>query len=590
MKVTKDFIDISSPHRKWMWILVIIFVTISVFRITSTYHLFNATYDENQHLLSGIELFDRGSYLYGPDHPPLARIAVALGPYLAGTRLSNQQRAYLTDWEQNRAAMEEYEEYSGSISRWHVGTELLHAGQDYFRTLSLARLGILPFFVLTLAITWVWGRAILGDSVAFLSMLLLSTLPSVLGHGGLATTDMVLTCCFLIGVISFSLWLKTPNVFFGSLFGATWGLAALSKFSALLFLPSCAAMIIFWRYLFTRSSVDKTPQRHRTIRKRLSTLFLAGLVAFLVVWAGYSFSLSPLGSRGMRPYGHIDKILGASGTIHNLAYAVVETPVPLGKFVLGVKMQKKRNDEGHMAYLLGNYSLKGWWYYFPIVFAIKTPFPFMFLVIVGFVTLGRFALLNKDWRLLVPILCAVTIMLVVIPAKINIGSRYILPIFPFLALIAGYGAVFLWRLKTRTIATRCAVIILLGWHVVSTTLAHPDYLAYFNEIASNSPERFVVDSDLDWGQDLYRLSVELKKRDIDELALAYFGSEDPKYFGLPLFRILEPYETTTGWVAISMTKLMDVFGNQHDGYAWLQKYKPVAIIGKSIKLYYVPTK
>ena len=125
--------------------------------------------------------------------------------------------------------------------------------------------------------------------------------------------------------------------------------------------------------------------------------------------------------------------------------------------------------------------------------------------------------------------------------------------------------------------------MLLLWHLIAGTVAHPDYLAYFNFLAMGHPERIVVDSDLDWGQDLVRLSKYARKRNITELSLAYFGTADIRRHGLPTIRQLRRNKPTTGWVAISLFSL-----KTNPAYKWLETYEPITTIGKSIRLYYIP--
>jgi hypothetical protein len=127
--------------------------------------------------------------------------------------------------------------------------------------------------------------------------------------------------------------------------------------------------------------------------------------------------------------------------------------------------------------------------------------------------------------------------------------------------------------------------------VTSSIRAHPDYLAYFNELAGQHPERILIDSDLDWGQDLLRLSSALQQRHVEEVSIAYAGSAelDLRQFDLPSFRILAPYEKTRGWIAISLLRLKTGgFGLPDDSFWWLEAYKPVCLVGRSIRLYYVP--
>jgi hypothetical protein len=164
-----------------------------------------------------------------------------------------------------------------------------------------------------------------------------------------------------------------------------------------------------------------------------------------------------------------------------------------------------------------------------------------------------------------------------------------LPLFPFLALTGGIGAVWLWR------RARWAVVVLFLWMAVSTALAHPDYLAYFNELAAAHPDRVLVDSDLDWGQDMGRLSAELRKRNVPYLHMACLYTGDDTRLGLPNWDGLEPYQPVTGWVAVSYTMLKNYGwmvaqqrGRSDLAFSWLDRYQPVARVGHSILLYNIP--
>jgi hypothetical protein len=83
----------------------------------------------------------------------------------------------------------------------------------------------------------------------------------------------------------------------------------------------------------------------------------------------------------------------------------------------------------------------------------------------------------------------------------------------------------MWRSKFSGL-TRSVLIFLLMWYLGATMYSRPDFLAYFNEIAGNEPERITVDSNLDWGQDLHRLSAVVRSMGIDKLSIAYYGSPD----------------------------------------------------------------
>jgi hypothetical protein len=249
-----------------------------------------------------------------------------------------------------------------------------------------------------------------------------------------------------------------------------------------------------------------------------------------------------------------------------------------------------KNRAGHKSYLLGEVRDTGWWYFFPVALAVKTPLAFILLCAAGAFAAPR-APPGPDRRYqLEPLAIATVLLLVCIPSRINIGVRHVLPIYPFLAITAGVGLAWLFRsIRAAPAAALCGAL-LLGWHLVSSVRAHPDYLAYFNELAGDEPERILVDSDLDSGQDLKRLADTLHARGITAVSLAYAGSATVAAHGLPPVRWLEPHQPVKGWVAASLysLKLGSLDRPGHDDFAWLERYAPVASVGKSIRLYYIP--
>jgi hypothetical protein len=121
------------------------------------------------------------------------------------------------------------------------------------------------------------------------------------------------------------------------------------------------------------------------------------------------------------------------------------------------------------------------------------------------------------------------------------------------------------------------------WQLSPLWRAYPDYLPYFNETVAH-PERVLVDSDLDWGQDLHRLELRVAQLHIGHLNLAYRGSADLRREPLPQTHILGPRERVTGWVALSALARTRNLAD----YAWLDAYRPIERVGKTIDLYYIP--
>jgi hypothetical protein len=140
-----------------------------------------------------------------------------------------------------------------------------------------------------------------------------------------------------------------------------------------------------------------------------------------------------------------------------------------------------------------------------------------------------------------------------------------------------------WPRTRAALAAGAALLAIMAWQLSTVWRAYPDYLPYFNEAVAH-PERVLVDSDLDWGQDLYRLEVRAAQRKIPRLSLAYRGTADLAREPLPPYQILPPGQPVSGWVAVSQLARTR---NRAD-YAWLDAYAPLERIGRSIDLYHIP--
>jgi hypothetical protein len=185
-----------------------------------------------------------------------------------------------------------------------------------------------------------------------------------------------------------------------------------------------------------------------------------------------------------------------------------------------------------------------------------------------------------------PLAVVIVILAVAMTSRIHLGVRYILPLYPMLAMIAGIGAGSLFVMRSIKSCILLTIIIIAQLSVVAMNF--PDYLAYFNVFAGAEPERLLVDSDLDWGQDINRVATELRARGIGRVFTALQGSADLSRQGFPAHGDLDWYQPATGWIVISLTQW--AFGTNpppYDGYAWLKAFEPVATIGKTVRLYYV---
>jgi hypothetical protein len=317
---------------------------------------------------------------------------------------------------------------------------------------------------------------------------------------------------------------------------------------------------------------------------------LASLVALIVAVAVYGPRLVYLTTPDLQPSRALDLLGGSSGWLHDAVYHwAAHWRVPLGvqELPLAILGVEWHNEHGHLAYLLGDTSWHGWWYFYPVALAVKTPLP---LLLAGLVGLGMLA--RRGWRerqlglLAAPVAFGTILLFCCLYSHINIGVRHVLVLYPLLAIGAASFVAWTWRLARElpVAAARVArgcVLALLAWQAAIVVLAYPDYLAYFNVTAGDHPETILVDSDLDWGQDLRRLSKELARRNVQSLYLAYRGTADLSREGLPPFQPLRANRPVSGWIAIDMLSLKE----GRDDLGWLTSHTPVMRVGKSIDLY-----
>jgi hypothetical protein len=225
-------------------------------------------------------------------------------------------------------------------------------------------------------------------------------------------------------------------------------------------------------------------------------------------------------------------------------------------------------------------SQHGWWYFFPVVLAIKTPLAFAALVGVGAAISTR----QRNLPAFECLLAAVAIVLVSLLSNVDIGVRYLLVVYPLLAPLAGLGVVRLWQ------RSRPAAAVLCVWMLAGSIAAHPNYLADFNLLAGSKPERIVTDSDLDWGQDLHFATEMLRRRGVSEAWIAYSGQRNPQRETGIAYRLLAPNTPVTGWVVASVRMVNFESAKARAAgrpgpYEWLEPLQPAMRAGKSILIY-----
>ena len=547
-------------------VALLIVIGIGLFRIVSTYHVFNHTIDEGAHLACGIQWF-QGSYTYDRKHTPIARISISLLPYLSGVR------------------------GFGNPSFWEEGALVLSTGGRYWHTLTLARVGILPYFVLAIVVIFLWARQLYGDATGLIAAAIFSMLPVVLAHSGLATTDIPLTACYIIAVYAFTRWLENPNTRTTVGFGIATGFALATKLSTLAFLPATIIGILPLYLLSTRRNAAGCEEKGwglGGVRSLAKAIAIVVVCIFVVIWTSYRFSVAPIKVISTVPDKMAAKVFGrSSSAARGIRFMDARVRLPAPELLEGLRELRDINNTHPRSYLFGRVRDGGWWYFYPVAIAVKTPLAVLVLAVIGAVWLwiGWFRS-RRDWQRAVPIVAFLGPILIAMPTSLDIGVRHVMPVFAFLSMLAAVGAMRLWEWNgsaARVWVGRAAVIALSAWFVVSSVRAHPDYLSYFNGLGGKHPENILVISDVDWGQDFTRLSTYLRDQQIKHISIAAAHVFDPVALGFPETEHIPCGATPTGWVAVELRSLL-VYP---ECFPWVGQQNLITTVGKTELIYYV---
>jgi hypothetical protein len=519
------------------------------------------TWDEGIHISAGYSYLALGDYSWNQEHPPLVKIMSALPLRFMGLAA-----------ERNDAAGKRKDQI-------RYGIDFLYKDRRPADSILMAArsANILLTLLFTAAVAW-WTRRRYGAAAGLMAAAMCAFDPNLIAHGRYVTTDFPISAFFFFACVLWVEYLEQGT--FRRLLVACLaiGLALITKFSAVLLLPS---LVILYAACWIRRP------REFPIRRAAAAIgTLLGVVVVMVAVVYWPETLRCWRTTVPR----IDTVAVRTNPTGEALYDLGQwLHLPAHAYLSGLNAVADHNAGGHSSYLLGMRSEKGWWYYFPVVFAVKSTMAALVATLL-LLAAGLWQAVRREWippmamgLALPPLLYFVFSM----TSGINIGMRHILPVYPFLyvgiaALLARYGTHH---------AARYAMIALAALQIGECVRITPDYLAFFNEL-SGGPGRgpeYLVDSNIDWGQDVKKLVRWLDAHGTRRARVYYFGNAQMRYYGVDEVGFPDPLDQK-GWDAVddycvaNVTPLNGVYVPLNH-LAPLRLREPVAKIGWSMYVY-----
>jgi hypothetical protein len=549
----------------------------------------SATFDEPLHLTTGYMQWRDGDFRFDIEHPPFQRMWDALPLLMMGGVQPAERTTDQTDpirWVQASQFLYAHD----FLYKMNDADRLLYRARFMTALLGIA-LGILIFC---------WVHEWLGFWPAVAALGFCAFEPNLLAHSSLVTTDFGVTC-FIFGAAYF-LWRLSRRISVANVAGLTTfsALALISKFSGVVLGPILIALIavrVFrsapWPCSVGKPREIASPQGK--VAAGAAIVLIVGLFCWGAIWAAYSFRYMPSSTPGWQFQFQKNSDFRAGVPSLTAAAAWIDSRKLLPNaytegFLLGQDNALSRSN-----YLDGRYSLHGWWYFFPVAFLIKTPVSLIALFLAGLVVLAarwREFLQNGIYIAVPPAVFLIAAM----NSNLNIGLRHILPVYPFVVLLATLCVSYVLQARSKIPVTLLAVLCVF-W-LFEFARVYPHNLAFFNSFVGGPANgyKYLADSNLDWGQDLKPLKQWMDSKKVDSINLAYFGTADPQYYKISCtylpggpFYITRMGLKLPGYIAVSDTILDGVYLNPAGRayYAQLRALKPVADIGYSIRVYWI---
>jgi 4-amino-4-deoxy-L-arabinose transferase-like glycosyltransferase len=468
-------------------------------------------YDETTYLLAGSFLKSTYGLWVNRVHPPLMKWIYAIPvSHLAPQEVDVATRAWTKRIDDNSCPGCAAFDIEG------IATTAIYQRNPLI--LWLARWIALGFGSGLLILIYFWSERLFGPLGGVLSVATAALTPDLIAHASVATLDLPLTFWMLLTASALDLYLRRGNM--GWLFLSALGFtgSVLTKYTGFLSLGFGAAL-----FLFHARSASASENGRRLIR--IALMYTA--VFLPITAAAYRFQEFGL---PLKESWAMTRVLQHS-PLRSLGWLRIPLPLP---FIDGIVYLFDHYGRGYPSYFTGKYEMSGVPSYYPIALFSKLP-----VVIIAAFAIGTgTALLSKSRAVAITLLACMSLVILFFCwfHTLNLGIRYLLPLYPFVFILIGASARYL---TGKRMLPKVAGVGLIVWLLVINLKQFPSYLSYFNETIRSEADfqRFGCDTNLDWGQDYPELVSYLREHHIkkvalysDDLLFRFFI--DPKIYGL----------------------------------------------------------
>ena len=538
----------------------------------------SVTIDEVAHIGAGVSALQKLDMRMNEEHPPLAKVLAATPLVIRGVRADYSN----VSWTFSGSGM-----FKEMLGEWVFGHWLIAQWNEPIATVFWARL---PMLLLTLVlgiVLFLYGSRLSDGWGGLLSLCAYATMPVMLAFGPLVVTDIAITLFFVLTLWTFANMWRSPSR--GTIlgFGLAFGAALLSKFSAGLLFFCFPAFILSLRWRPAPEQPRDKAELRAWRRLRLRNLAKGIFLAALVVYAVY-FVLS---------WNEPTDSLGFLG--HNMAALLLRRLLmPLWIYLRGLMLFALTGKPA--AFILGHSYPHGVWFYFPVLFLLKSPFAFLLLLVLA-LAVGLVAKFRP-------------VRLAAIPEGMELHWR---AVWVFLVVYSGACILSRFQFSIRHFSVSLALLILLlaplprtlellrrsGWpaaragvwltaalalaSMVTAVRAYPYYFPFLNSLSGGRPGyELISDSNLDWNQGLFDVEEFVRQHGLSHVLMDSYGFSEILVY-VPEARLWNCQEAAPEdggqWAIVSANMIED----SHN-CVWLLQFPHEALAGGSMVAFELP--